>query len=414
MKAEIIIIGDEILYGQTIDTNSAFIAEKLGELGVEVNYKTAVGDEVKKIVEAVHLAQRRVDLTITTGGLGPTSDDLTVKAIAKAFKRTLIFHPEILKKIEARFKTRGIEMPKINQNQALIPQGAKTLENPLGSAPGILIEEDKKIFIALPGVPKEMKAMLEQEVIPRLKTKIGKTKIVHRKIRTTGIIESKLYEKIKDLLKDLIEIKVAFLPGYQGVDLRLTANLKTSSKSKDALTQLEEKIKERIGEFIYGYDEQTLEEMVGKILKEKGKTLSVAESCTGGLVAAKITNISGSSDYFERGVVSYSNQAKMEILGVPRDLLEKYGAVSPEMALAMAQGVRRISKTDLGLSVTGIAGPTGGTKEKPVGLIYIGLADAQKSWVEKFLFGQDRMINRERAAQAALNMVRSYFSGKYK
>ena len=414
MKAEIIIIGDEILYGQTIDTNSAFIAEKLGELGVEVNYKTAVGDEVKKIVEAVHLAQRRVDLTITTGGLGPTSDDLTVKAIAKAFKRTLIFHPEILKKIEARFKTRGIEMPKINQNQALIPQGAKTLENPLGSAPGILIEEDKKIFIALPGVPKEMKAMLEQEVIPRLKTKIGKTKIVHRKIRTTGIIESKLYEKIKDLLKDLIEIKVAFLPGYQGVDLRLTANLKTSSKSKDALTQLEEKIKERIGEFIYGYDEQTLEEMVGKILKEKGKTLSLAESCTGGMVAARITNISGSSDYFERGVVSYSNQTKMEILGVPKELLDKFGAVSPEVALAMAKGIRQISKTDLGLSVTGIAGPTGGTKEKPVGLIYIGLADSQKSWVEKFLFGQDRMINRERASQATLNMVRLYFLGKYK
>ena len=414
MKAEIIIIGDEILYGQTLDTNSAFIAEKLGELGVEISYKTAVGDEVKKIVEAIHLAQRRVDLVIATGGLGPTSDDLTVKAIAKAFKRTLIFHPEILKKIEARFKTRGIEMPKINQNQALIPQGAKTLENPLGSAPGILIEEDKKIFIALPGVPKEMKAMLEQEVIPRLKTKIGKTKIVHRKIRTTGIIESKLYEKIKDLLKDLIEIKVAFLPGYQGVDLRLTANLKTSSKSKDALTQLEEKIKERIGEFIYGYDEQTLEEMVGKILKEKGKTLSLAESCTGGMVAARITNISGSSDYFERGVVSYSNQTKMEILGVPKELLDKFGAVSPEVALAMAKGIRQISKTDLGLSVTGIAGPSGGTKEKPVGLIYIGLADAQNSWVEKFLFGQDRMINRERASQAALNMVRLYFLGKYK
>lgn len=414
MKAEIIIIGDEILYGQTIDTNSAFIAEKLGELGVEVSYKTAVGDEVKKIVEAIHLAQRRADLVITTGGLGPTSDDLTVKAIAKAFKRNLIFHPEILKKIEERFKARGIEMPKINQNQALIPQGAKALENPLGSAPGILIEEDKKIFISLPGVPKEMKAILGQEVIALLKPKVSKTKIVHRKIRTTGIIESKLYEKIQDLLKDLKEIKVAFLPSYQGVDLRLTANLKTSAKSKDVVTQLEEKIKGRIGEFIYGYDEQTLEEVVGKMLKDKGKTLSVAESCTGGLIAAKITNISGSSDYFERGVVSYSNQAKMEILGVPKELLDKFGAVSPEVALAMAQGVRKISKTDLGLSVTGIAGPSGGTKEKPVGLIYIGLADSQKSWVEKFLFGQDRMINRERASQAALNMVRLYFSGKYK
>jgi len=263
-------------------------------------------------------------------------------------------------------------------------------------------------------VPKEMKAMLEQEVIPLLKTKVGKTKIVHRKIRTTGIIESKLYEKIRDLLKDFKEIKVAFLPSYQGVDLRLTANLKTSSRSKDAMTQLEEKIKERIGEFIYGYDEQTLEEVVGKMLKENGETLSVAESCTGGLVAAKITNISGSSDYFERGVVSYGNQSKIEILGVPQDLLEKYGAVSPEVALAMAKGIREISKTDLGLSVTGIAGPTGGTKEKPVGLIYVGLADAQKRWVEKFLFGQDRMINRERASQAALNMVRLYFLGKYR
>ncbi|OGC77408.1 MAG: competence/damage-inducible protein A, partial [candidate division Zixibacteria bacterium RBG_16_40_9] len=360
MKAEIIIIGDEILYGQTVDTNSAFIAEKLGELGIEISYKTSVADDVKTIVEAIHLAQSRVNLIISTGGLGPTSDDLTLKGIAKAFKRNLIFHPEILKKIEERFKARGLEMPKINQNQALLPQGAKALENQLGSAPGILIEEDKKIFIALPGVPKEMKAMLEQEVIPLLKTKVGKTKIVHRKIRTTGIIESKLYEKIQDLLKDLKEIKVAFLPSYQGVDLRLTANLKTSSKSKDAITQLEEKIKERIGEFIYGYDEQTLEEVVGKILKENGKTLSVAESCTGGLVLAKITNISGSSEYFERGVVSYSNQAKMEILGVPKELLDKSGAVSPEVALAMAKGIRQISKTDLGLSVTGIAGPTGG------------------------------------------------------
>lgn len=414
MKAEIIIIGDEILYGQTVDTNSAYMAERLNQLGVEVIYKTAVGDDVKKIVEAIHLAHRRVDLVISTGGLGPTSDDLTVKGIAKAFKKNLIFHPEISKKIEERFAARGIEMPKINQNQALLPQGAKALENQLGSAPGILIEEDKKIFIALPGVPKEMRNILENEVMPYLKTKVGKSKIVHRKIRTTGIIESKLYEKIQDLLKDLKDIKIAFLPGYQGVDLRLTANLKTSAKSKDVINQLEEKIKERIGEFIYGFDDQTLEEVVGNMLKEKGKTLSVAESCTGGLVAAKITNISGSSDYFERGVVSYSNQAKMEILGVPKDLLEKFGAVSPEVALAMAKGIRQISKTDLGLSVTGIAGPTGGTKEKPVGLIYIALADNNKAWVEKFMFGQDRMINRERTAQAALNMVRLYFLGKYK
>lgn len=414
MKAEIIIIGDEILYGQTLDTNSAYMGEKLNELGVEVSYKTSVGDDVKKIVEAIHLAQRRADLVISTGGLGPTSDDLTVKAIAKAFKRNLIFHPEILKKIEERFQARGIQMPKINQNQALLPQGAKALENQLGSAPGVLIEEDKKIFIALPGVPKEMKSMLENEVIPYLKNKAGKSKIYHRKIRTTGIIESELFEKINNLLRDLKEIKVAFLPSYQGVDLRLTAALKSGAKSQEAIFQLEEKIKEKIGEFIYGYDDQTLEEVVGKMLKEKRQTLSVAESCTGGLVAAKITNISGSSEYFERGVVSYSNQAKMEILGVPKDLLDKFGAVSPEVALAMSQGVRKISHTDLGVSVTGIAGPTGGTKDKPVGLIYIGLADSNKAWVEKFMFGQDRMINRERTAQAALNMVRLYFLGKYR
>jgi len=401
MKAEIITIGDEILYGQTIDTNSAYIGEKLNELGIEIVYKTTVGDNIKNICDALENALNRADIIIATGGLGPTNDDVTKKAVVRVFKRNLVFHEEILRKVEEGFKKRGILMPKINQNQALLPQGSKAVANPWGSAPGIFIEEKRKLFFSLPGVPLEMRSMMESDVLKILSRK-AKTKIFQRRLRTTGVPESVIYEKVEPLIRLRTGVFFAFLPSYSGVDIKLTSRL------KESLEDVEKRLKAILGDCIYGEGEIALEEVVGKLLLEKGKTISVAESCTGGLIGKKFTNVSGSSQWFERGVISYSNQSKMELLGVPSDILEKYGAVSEKVAILMAEGIRKISKTDYGLSATGIAGPTGGTKEKPVGLVYIGFAHENDSFAQKFIFGGDRQAIRERTAQAALNLARLF------
>jgi nicotinamide-nucleotide amidase len=403
MKAEIITIGDEILLGQTIDTNSAYISQKLSQLGIDVTYKTSVGDDIKNISDSLTISLSRADLVIATGGLGPTNDDITKKAIVKVFKRNLVFQEEILKKVEESFRKRGMEMPKINQNQALLPQGSKAIPNQFGSAPGIFIQEEDKIFFALPGVPLEMKSMMENDVLPTLE-KASEVKVFQKKLKTTGIPESVIYERIEPILKSRPEVKVAFLPSFLGVDIRL------NSKSQEKLQGMENNIKEVLGNSVYGEDDITLEEVVGRLLKEKGKIISVAESCTGGLIGKRFTNVSGSSEYFERGVVSYSNQAKMEILKVPQDMIEKHGAVSEEVAILMAEGMRKISRTDYGLSATGVAGPTGGTQDKPVGMVWIGFAHENDSFAEKFLFGEDRDTNRERAAQAALNLVRLFLT----
>jgi len=403
MKAEILTIGDEILLGETIDTNSAYISQKLSGLGIEVEYKTSVGDDIKNISEALTIALSRADLVITTGGLGPTNDDITKKAIVKVFKRNLVFHEEILKKVEEGFRKRGMEMPKINQNQALLPQGSKAIPNQFGSAPGIFIQEENKLFFALPGVPLEMRSMMENDLLKMLE-KSSKVTVFGQKLRTTGIPESAIYERIEPVLGSFSEVKVAFLPGFLGVDIRL------NSKSEEKLVEADGKLKELLGNAVYGEGDVTLEEVVGNLLKDKRRTISVAESCTGGLIGKRFTNVSGSSEYFERGVVSYSDQAKIQLLKVPQEMIQKYGAVSEQVAILMAEGIRRISETDYGLSATGIAGPTGGTEEKPVGLLWIGFAHENDSFAEKFLFGEDRETNRQRAAQAALNLVRLFLT----
>jgi len=408
MKAEIITIGDELLYGQIQDFNSSFISEKLTDEGIDVVFKTSVGDDINRIAEAFNIARLRADVIIASGGLGPTSDDLTKKAVVKAFKRNLVFHQEILKQIEDSFHKRGSPMPKINQNQALVPDGAKALSNLRGVAPGIFLQDKETVFFALPGVPVEMKWMLENEVLPILRAKKPEHFILHRKLKTTGISESALYEKIEKLIDPKEEIKIAFLPGYLGVDIRLTTESRDKNQAQVKIDEFEQKIREVLGTYIYGVDEQTLEEVVGKLLLERKKTIAVAESCTGGLISARFTNISGSSKCFERGVVTYSNEAKTELLNVPKEIIEKYGAVSEEVAILMAEGVRKLAKTDYGLSVTGIAGPTGGTPQKPVGLVFIGFAHENDSFSQKFLFGEDRKSNRERASQAALNLVRLF------
>ncbi|MCK4225056.1 MAG: competence/damage-inducible protein A [candidate division Zixibacteria bacterium] len=408
MRAEIITIGDELLYGQIQDSNSSFISERLTAEGIDVVFKTSVGDDINRMAEAFNIARSRADVIIASGGLGPTSDDLTKKAVVKAFKRNLIFHQEILKQIEDSFHKRGSPMPKINQNQALIPQGSKALSNLWGVAPGIFLEDKEFLFFALPGVSVEMKWMMENEVLPILRAKKPERFILHRKLKTTGISESALYEKIEKLIDPNGEIKVAFLPGYLGVDVRLTMESRDRDQAQVKIDELEQKIRGVLGTYIYGTDDQTLEGVVGKLLLERKRTIAVAESCTGGLIGARFTNVSGSSKYFERGVITYSNEAKTELLNVPKEIIEKYGAVSEEVAILMAEGVRKLGKTDYGLSITGIAGPTGGTPQKPVGLVFIGFAHENDSFAQKFLFGEDRNSNRERAAQAALNLVRLF------
>ena len=408
MRAEIITIGDELLYGQIQDSNSSFISERLTAEGIDVVFKTSVGDDINRMAEAFNIARSRADVIIASGGLGPTSDDLTKKAVVKAFKRNLIFHQEILKQIEDSFHKRGSPMPKINQNQALIPQGSKALSNLWGVAPGIFLEDKEFLFFALPGVPVEMKWMMENEVMPILRAKKPERFILHRKLKTTGISESALYEKIEKLIDPNGEIKVAFLPGYLGVDVRLTMESRDKDQAQVRIDEFEQKIREVLGTYIYGTDDQTLEWVVGKRLLERKRTIAVAESCTGGLIGARFTNVSGSSKYFERGVVTYSNEAKTELLNVPKEIIEKYGAVSEEVAILMAEGVRKLAKTDYGLSITGIAGPTGGTPQKPVGLVFVGFAHENDSFAQRFLFGENRKSNRERAAQAALNLVRLF------
>jgi nicotinamide-nucleotide amidase len=408
MKAEIITIGDELLYGQIEDSNSVFISERLTEEGIQVLFKTSVGDDIGRIEEAFNMARSRADVIVASGGLGPTQDDLTKKAVVKAFKRNLIFHQEILNQIQESFRKRGSTMPRINQNQALIPQGTKALANLWGVAPGIYLEDNELFFFALPGVPTEMKWMLDNQVLPILRAKKPRHYILHRKLRTTGISESAIYERIEQLIDPNGEVKVAFLPEYLGVNIRLTVQSPDKENAQGKMEAFEKKVRDLLGLFVYSTDDQTLEQVLGQLLVERKKTIATAESCTGGLIGARLTNVPGSSGYFERGVVTYSNQSKVELLQVPAGIIEQYGAVSEQVAILMAQGVRKLAGTDYGLSVTGIAGPGGGTPQKPVGLVYIGFAHEGDALAQKFMFGEDRRTNRERAAQAALNLVRLF------
>jgi nicotinamide-nucleotide amidase len=406
MDAELITIGDEIITGHTVDTNSACIAKKLAEIGLPVVYKTAVGDNPKRMEEVFHQALRRVDVVITTGGLGPTDDDVTKRAIVKVFKRNLVFHEEVLEDLKRRFAARGIDMPAINQNQALLPQGAVYLANRIGSAVGIVIEENGKIFASLPGVPREMQIICEEELIPYLRPKIKRGHITVRKLRTTGIMESALAEKITPHIKVPDSVHLAYLPNPGGVDLTITSTASTKEESEPAADNLAASLRTLAGEYIFCEGDDTLESVVGKLLKEKGRKLATAESCTAGLLSAKITDIPGSSDYFERGLATYSNRSKIELLGVPEEILSTYGAVSVQTAEAMATGVREKSGADYGLAITGIAGPDGGTDEKPVGTVFIAVASQKGVRSGRFQFSNDRLMNRRRAVYAALDMLR--------
>ncbi len=413
MNAHLITIGDEILIGQVINTNAAYIGEKLSELSIDVIGSSVMPDNEDAIFKELKRALDFSDLVIVTGGLGPTHDDVTRKVIVDFFETELIIDQDVLNDIKKFFEKRGRQLTKINEEQALVPKIAVPIRNSRGTAPGIWIEKDNKIFIAMPGVPYEMYLMMENFVIPRLKEKLsGRKKVVLRKnLLTTGIPESHLYERIGDLNELLGNSKMAFLPNQFGVRLRITVEDNDENAAKSQIEAIEQKLRTKIGKYIYGKDDETLESVVAKLFIERGLTLAVAESCTGGYVMHRLTNISGSSKFLERGVVVYSNAAKVELLKVDEDVISKYGAVSIEVARQMAEGIKSISGTDIGLSVTGIMGPTGATQDKPVGLVYIGICDDTICTAKEFRFGDDRLLNKDRTSQAALEMLRRNLLG---
>jgi len=404
MTVEIVTIGDELLVGQVVNTNAAYLAKHLTVLGLEVEWITTVGDAAANLKAALARALQRSEIVIMTGGLGPTHDDITRSVAAEYFESGFVYSPEILDKLKRAFAARGIKMSAVNEVQAQVPEKARIIDNPVGTAPGLLFEQDGKRCVILPGVPAEMRAMCEATVFPMLEGK-GRT-IVQKTIRTTGIPESNLFERLGDINELEKLAKVAFLPKSAGVDVRLTAKGGDPRDCEARLAAAVQIIQQKVGEYIYGYEDEELEEAVARRFFETQKTVAVAESCSGGLLANKLTNIPGSSAYFERGVVAYSNQAKMALLGVPAETLEKFGAVSAETAVAMAEGIRKASGADFGVSTTGIAGPTGGTPEKPVGLVYIGFAKADGSYSKKLSFINDRITNKERMVQVALNLLR--------
>jgi len=411
MRAEIIATGTELLSGGLPDTNSIFLSEELMLIGLVTAFKTVVGDNEKDMEEAFRRALDRVDAVIITGGLGPTEDDITRKVVAKILKRRLVLNEDALKAVKSTLAGRGKEYANTSDRQALIPGAARLLANPVGVAPGFFLDEGNKFVAALPGVPKEMQAMFRQGLKQALEERFtGKLFIKRRVLRTFGLPESKINEAINDILKKENPV-VGLTAKETGVDIRIIARETSAELSQVLAERTDARIREKLGDAIYGVDGQDMEEVVGALLKQRRLKLSVAESCTGGLIGARITNIPGSSEYFERGVVTYSNAAKTEMLGVPAALMDRRGAVSREVAEAMAQGIRQAARTDLGLSVTGIAGPDGGTKEKPVGLVYISLSSAHGVKTEEHKFLGNREQIRTKAAQMALDTVRRHLIG---
>jgi len=409
MKAEIIGIGTEILLGQIINSNSAYLSKKLAEVGIDVHYHLTVGDNPMRLYTAIVRALGRSDIVITTGGLGPTVDDITLEAIAKVTQRPLIFKNQILKDMQAHFKKRRIKMPANNKRQAYIPKGAKWLKNNVGTAPGIISKISDKHLIALPGPPREMAPMVGRDVIPYLKkTDRAKSVILSRLIKTTGLAESQLHPKIKDLLKLSGDITVGIYAHPSQIDLKITAKSKNSSLAKRRISSIEKKIQKRLGTLIFGVDADTLEGTVAKLLKSK--TLAIAESCTGGLLSSRLTDMAGISKNLLLSVVTYSNKAKIELLDIESETLKKYGAVSAQVAKSMAKNVKNLANSDIGIGITGIAGPGGGTKKKPLGLVFISLSSDSKTICKECHFTGDRKTIKFRASQTALDILRHHLA----
>ena len=406
LSAEIIAIGSELLTPTRQDTNSLWLTEKLNEIGIEVKLKTIVGDDELRLEETIRDALKRSEIVITTGGLGPTEDDITRQVAAKAINRDLVFHEDLAEELREKFRNWGREMPEINRRQAFVVEGARILPNPNGSASGMLIELDEKFLAVFPGPPRELKPMFENHVLPKLKEAAGEIFVRRKILRVSGMGESAIDEAIAPIYKTYKSVQTSILFNRSEVEIHLGARGEIESEAEAILGELAEKIAEKLGLAVFAMDGETMEEVVGKLLSENGKTVSVAESCTGGLIGERLTEISGSSRYFIEGVIAYANEAKIRTLNVPQELIETCGAVSAQVAEAMALGMRERAETDYAVSVTGIAGPGGGSEEKPVGLVFIGYSDEKQTKSIKLILPGDRYLIRWRSSQAALDYLR--------
>jgi nicotinamide-nucleotide amidase len=405
MRSEIIAVGTELLLGNIANTNAQYLSQKLADLGIDVFYHVAVGDNLGRLSEAIKQSLKRSDLVITSGGLGPTADDLTKEGVAAALGLKLLPDEASIRKIEGMFKAMGRTMTENNIKQGYIPEGALILENDNGTAPGVLIENDGKLVIMLPGPPKELYPMFEDKVLPYLRKKVRST-IRSRMLRVIGVGESAAEDMLKDIFRTQTNPTIAPYAKDGEVHFRITAKADSAAEADKLIDEMEERVKEILGENIYGHDDESLEEVVLKLLTERSLTIAFAESCTGGLVSSRLTDVPGASASLMYSVVSYSNEAKINILGVKEDTIRKYGAVSSQTAEEMAVGVKKLNNTDIGLSITGIAGPEGGSAEKPVGLCYIGIAMANTVKSHRLLFNGNRKRIKWNSSSRALDLLR--------
>lgn len=407
ITAELLTIGDEILFGQIVDTNAQWMSVELSNIGIKVIRKTTVGDVESEIMQAFAEAEKRADIILITGGLGPTNDDLTKPCLARYFNCEMKMHDEALAEVTEFFRSRGRELTEVNRLQALLPVCCEKITNVVGTAPGMWFHREGKVFVSMPGVPHEMKRMMADIILPKLQTTFHSPEIMHTVIRTVGIGESFLADKIKDWEASLpSHIRLAYLPSLGEVKLRLTAIGANKAALRAECDALVERLKAIVGEYIFGIGDEPLEAVVGKLLRSNNLRLAVAESCTGGYLSHLITAIPGSSDYFTGSVIAYDNAIKTNELSVNPELIDRHGAVSEEVAKALAEGVRIKFKTDIGVSTTGIAGPGGGSDEKPVGTVWISLANGQNIVSKKLQLSKDRTINIRMASIAVLNLIR--------
>ncbi|MCC6445745.1 MAG: competence/damage-inducible protein A [Armatimonadetes bacterium] len=409
MRAEILSVGTELLLGQILDTNARYLATMLAGLGIDLHYKTTVGDNADRLEQAIRLACERADLILTIGGLGPTEDDLTKETIATVFEEKLALHEPSAEHIRGFFKKRGLPIAQSNLKQALIYEHGLPLENDVGTAPGCLLEKDGKVVISMPGPPNELTHMVERHVLPYLSEKVSgeRSVIVSRVLRLIDIGESAAEARVLDLLHTT-NPTVAPLAHIGEAHLRITAKAADEAAARVLIAEAEAQLRERLGDHVYGVDNETLEVAVLEILKARRLTLALAESCTGGLLASRLTDVPGSSEALLAGVVAYSNETKTRLMGVPGGMLAQYGAVSEPVACALAEGARRVGAADIGIGITGIAGPGGGTPEKPVGLVYTALAYEQGAEAIEHHFIGGRLDIRRRAAQVALAQLRRH------
>jgi nicotinamide-nucleotide amidase len=405
LRAEIIAIGSELLTPFRIDTNSLFITRSLEEYGIHLIAKSIVGDDLNELVNAFRVAFERSDVIICTGGLGPTADDLTREALADFLKIKLVFVPEILRGIEARFSKRGVKMPETNRKQAMVPENATVLPNRNGTAPGLYLNIANKQVFLLPGVPSEMEVLWKEQCLPLLR----KESPLERKIfRIAMLPESQVDHLLRPVTESLKNVRYTILASPGSIEVQLTA----AAAFADEFVSASAEVRAILGKHIYSEAQEDMETVVGSLLLRQKSTVAVAESCTGGLLGHRLTQVPGSSNYFERGVVVYSNQSKIELLGIPQDLIQQYGAVSSQVAAAMVEAIRSAAGVTYGLSITGIAGPDGGTPEKPVGTVFIGLADPEETITERYNFPGNRDRVKFFSTQAALNLLRMKLIGK--